>query len=108
MKDYIQLPLNETNYAKNIYWVYGIVLKNNVPFNAEAVMNKLRKYGIGTRPFFYPMHLQPVLMKMGLFNDESYPVSENISQRGLYMPSGMAISEEQIKRVSNALQEIIL
>jgi perosamine synthetase len=87
----IQLPLAQTVYADNIYWVYGMVLEDNVPFDAKEAMARLGKLGIGTRPFFWPMHEQPVFKKMGLFVNESYPVSERIARRGFYIPSGMAL-----------------
>ena len=40
------------NYADNIYWVFGLVLDDEFHDDAEKFMGKLRKYGIGTRPFF--------------------------------------------------------
>ena len=52
-----------TNYAENIYWVVGLIL--NKESQLSAGMEKLKEYKIGTRPFFYPMHLQPVFQKWG-------------------------------------------
>jgi len=103
----IQLPIEKTEYAENIYWVYGIVLKDEVPFDAKEVMQKLGKHGIGTRPFFYPMHEQPVFKKMGLFDGESYPVAENLARRGFYLPSGLALDTEQQKRVANSVSKFL-
>jgi len=105
--DCVQLPLPKTDYADNIYWVYGIVLKESVPFDATVIMKKLGQQGIGTRPFFWCMHEQPVLQRMGLFRDERYPVAENLARRGFYIPSGLAITEEQIQRVANIVGEIL-
>jgi perosamine synthetase len=106
LSEYIQLPVPKTIYAENIYWVYGMVLKNNVPFNAVTAMKKLQEMNIGTRPFFYPMHQQPVFHKMGLFNGEHYPVAENIAERGFYIPSGMALTEQQIKEVAEKVHQL--
>ncbi len=103
----IELPVELTDYAENIYWVYGIVLKKQFPGDAAKIMNVLRKKGIGTRPFFWPMHEQPVLQKMGLFEGESYPVAESIARRGFYLPSGLALSEQNINDVSQALHEVL-
>lgn len=103
----LQLPILKTDYAENISWVYGVILKDEVPFEAEEAMQRLRPRQIGTRPFFWPMHEQPVFQKMGLFADESYPVAEKIARRGFYIPSGMALTDEQIERVVNALREVI-
>jgi perosamine synthetase len=99
----IQLPLAQTEYANNIYWVYGIVLDDTIGFDAAEAMNRLAKKGIGTRPFFFPMHLQPVLRRMGLFENEQYPVAERIARQGFYIPSGMALTNEQIARVTNSI-----
>jgi perosamine synthetase len=103
----IQLPLAHTDYADNIYWVYGMVLDDSVPFDAKEAMTRLNKLGIGTRPFFWPMHEQPVFKKMGLFAGESYPVAERIARRGFYIPSGMALTDEQMERSAAAVKEIL-
>ena len=103
----IQLPLERNNHAENIYWVYAIVLDKEVPFDAETAMKKLEQYKIGTRPFFCPMHEQPVFHKMGLFKDEKYPVSENIARRGFYLPSGVALKLSDIDIVCDALKNIL-
>jgi perosamine synthetase len=103
----IQLPLIRTEYAENIYWVYGLVLKDEVSFDAEEAMRRLHAEGIGTRPFFWPMHEQPVLRKMGLFGGESYPISERIARRGFYVPSGLALTDSQMGRVAEALHRVM-
>lgn len=100
------LPTESTLYAENIYWVYGLIINKELPFNAETIMKRLSEYNIGTRPFFYPMHLQPVFNKMGLFNNESYPVAENISDRGFYIPSGLGITEEEISYIASKIVEV--
>ena len=102
----IQLPLGSTSYAENIYWVYGIIIKEDFKISAIEVMEKLAKKGIGTRPFFYPMHLQPILKKMKLFQNEIYPISENMYEKGFYIPSGLALTEAQITKVSKSLREV--
>lgn len=103
----IQLPKRATDYAENIYWVYGIVLNNEVPFDAGEAMKRLSARRIGSRPFFFPMHEQPVFRKMGLFQDEKYPVAERLARRGFYIPSGMALTDEQINHAADAVREIL-
>lgn len=103
----LELPIPRTDYAENIYWVYGVVLKDDVPFDAAEAMRRLRDYKIGTRPFFWPMHEQPVFHKMELFKGESHPVAERIARRGFYLPSGLALTNEQIERVAEALPAIL-
>lgn len=104
----IQLPLERTDYAENIYWVFGIVLDDEIGFDAEEAMRRLATKGIGTRPFFWPMHEQPVFKKMGLFAGETYPVSERIARRGFYIPSGLGLTDKQIGNVASSLKEILV
>ncbi|AFY76778.1 MAG: DegT/DnrJ/EryC1/StrS family aminotransferase [Hydrococcus sp. C42_A2020_068] len=103
----LQLPLPKTDYATNIYWVYGIVLNDEVPFDAKEAMHRLGQYKIGTRPFFWCMHEQPVFRRMGLFEGVSCPIAEKLARRGFYIPSGMALTDEQIGQVAQVLREVI-
>ena len=97
----IQMPLAKTDYAENIYWVYGIVLNESLGMDAEVAMKRLGEEGVGTRPFFYPMHQQPVFQKMGLFKGESYPVAERMYRQGFYVPSGLGLSQDKIHHITN-------
>lgn len=105
----LELMVKKTLYAENIYWVFGMVLKEEVQRDAEEAMRRLGDRGIGTRPFFWPMHEQPVFQSMGLFAGESYPVAERLARRGFYIPSGMALTEEQmdivVEEVARLLRE---
>jgi perosamine synthetase len=103
----IQLPVACTEYAGNINWVFGVVLDDGIPFDATVAMDKLAKEQIGTRPFFWPMHEQPVLRRMGLFKKETHPHAERIARRGFYLPSGLALTDEQMVRVSEAVRRIL-
>lgn len=102
----LELPLPQTDYAENIYWVYGVVLKDEVNFDAMEAMKRLKEHQIGTRPFFWCMHEQPVFHKMGLLQNVSYPVAERLARRGFYLPSGLALTDEQIERVAQAVQQV--
>jgi len=104
--DLERLPAS-TDYAENIYWVYGVVLKNSVPLDAEEAMERMRTKGIGTRPFFWPMHEQPVFRKVGLFRGVSCPVAERIARRGFYVPSGIALTRDQAEKVAEALRQVL-
>jgi perosamine synthetase len=101
-----QLPLDRTEYAESIYWVYGVVLRDEVPFAAEEAMRRLGEWGIGTRPFFWPIHEQPVLRRMGLFDGVRLPVAERIARRGFYIPSGLGMTEAQMGRVVEAMRTV--
>ncbi len=103
----IQLPIPETAYAKNTYWVYGVVLKENISLSVEEIMEGLRSQGVGTRPFFWSMHEQPVFNRRGLFVNDKHPIAERLARRGFYLPSGTAISEQHVSTVCETVKRII-
>lgn len=108
ISDKLILPLHKTEFSYNIYWVYGVVLKNNVSFDAIHAMQRLQGLGIGTRPFFYPLHKQPVLVKKyGIKSQFGFPVAENLGERGFYLPSGLALTYDQAVEVSIKLKQIL-
>ncbi len=102
----LELP-KEKEWAKNVYWMYGIVLNEKTGYNAEQFAQKLAEKEIGTRPFFYPLHLQPALKQLNIEPRGEYPVAERIAQQGLYLPSGLALTKEQIIEVSGRVRELL-
>jgi perosamine synthetase len=102
----LHLPLERAEYAENIYWVYGLLLGEKIAFDAEEAMRRLRTLGVDTRPFFWPMHEQPVFLKQGLFAGESYPIAEELARRGFYLPSGLGITEAQIRQVAATVRRV--
>lgn len=101
--DGLQLPVEE-DWAKNVYWMFGIVLDEKSGMDAVEFARRLAARGIMTRPFFLGMHEQPVLLERGFFHGESYPVTERISRFGLYLPSGMTLTEAQLNEVCVAVE----
>lgn len=104
----IQLPLERTSYSENIYWVFGMVLESEVDFDAKFAMKFLADHKIGTRPFFYPIHKQPIFLKMGLFSKESCPNAERIADRGFYIPSGLKLAVEDMQIVADAVKTLMV
>lgn len=99
----ITLPC-EKPWAKNVYWMYCILIEDGFGMNRDQVMTSLAKAGIETRTLFIPMNRQPVFHKMGLFADESCPVAEGLSRKGFYLPSGVGLSDDQIKYVCRTIR----
>lgn len=97
----------EKPWAKTVYWMYCIVLTKETELDANTLMNELGKRNIGSRPFFLGLHEQPILQDRGLFKGEHYPITEEISRQGLYLPSGLTLTEEQIDEVVEAVGEIL-
>lgn len=102
----VQLPLPATPFAENIYWIFGLVIGDSHAFDAAEAMNRLARVKIGTRPFFWPMHEQPVFRRMGLFAGVECPVASRLARRGFYVPSGLGLTDGEIDRVCAAVKEI--
>ena len=94
-------------WARSVYWMYGIVLSEKTAMGADLFSQRLSELGVETRPFFLGMHEQPVFRKRNLFLNENYPTAERLSRRGLYLPSGLALTEDQLAQVCNAVHEVM-
>lgn len=103
----LRLPIEKTDYADNIYWVYGIVLEEDIPIDNKMMQKLLAEEGIGSRTFFWCMHEQPVYRNMGLFLDETYPNAEYLARKGFYIPSGLALTKSQMDRVIEKVTKVI-
>ncbi len=101
------LQKNKTPYSKNIYWVFGVVLKNNLLSKRDKIMKTLSDNKIGTRPFFYPMNKQKIFKRMKVFKKINMPISEYISRNGFYLPSGLGLKNIEIDRVVKILLKIV-
>ena len=95
-------------YAKNIFWVFGILLKKNTKISRDIIVRKLSYFNIQTRNFFYPMHRQKIFMKMKIFKKNSKFINADyLSKNGFYLPSGLAISNKEIDYVGKTLLNIL-
>ena len=97
-------PFN--SFSKNIYWVVGILIKNK-KMTALNLSKKLLKFGIETRPFFWPMHQQSIFKKLKLFKNQNYPNSTYLSKYGLYLPSYFLLKKREINKISNVINKIL-
>jgi len=102
----VRLPIEKPGY-RTVYWMYALVLSDDVPFDAVELASRLQKAGVQTRPLFLGMHEQPVFHARGLHIGEHYPVTERLARRGLYLPSGLTLTLDQIDAVSGALRKAL-
>ncbi len=97
----------EQAWSHSVYWMYGILVREATGLDAAELAARLSERGIETRPFFLGMHEQPVLRQRGLFEGESYPVTERLARQGLYLPSGLGLTETQIDCICDAVREAL-
>ena len=99
-------------WAKNVYWMYGIVLDKEFGLSKGRLREELLKEGIDTRSFFMPLHKQPVFSKKSSkyknFPDVTgkYPLSENLGENGLYLPSTSSLPKEDIIYITDTIKNI--
>jgi len=103
----IELPLQRTDYAENIYWVYGLVTDDSKDIGAERAIGELAARGVGCRAFFCPMDQQPALRNFGLFRGVAYPEADRLYRQGFYIPSGLAMIDEQVDRVVECVKDVM-
>lgn len=89
----------EADWARNVYWMYGIVLNDDFGISRDYLIKWLGQNGIETRTFFCPMNLQPCLAAQPGFRTSSCPVAEMLWEHGLYLPSSINLDENQIKKI---------
>lgn len=93
----------ELTWTTNSYWMYCVLIGDDFGASRDEVMLKLKETGIETRSFFVSMHRQPALAKFGCDVSGSYPVTDDLARRGLYLPSSSSLTDAQIERISQAL-----
>ena len=82
-------------------------IKKNIKINRNFLMKKLLKYKIDTRPFFLSMNKQKIFNKMKIFTKDKMPNAEYLSKNGFYVPSGLGISNQEVKYICKILNQIL-
>jgi perosamine synthetase len=106
LNTFIQTPLQYNNVSKNIYWVYPIMFKYKLKKNIYFLIEVLRRKGIETRPFFYPLHKQPFLKKYNIKFNKKLKNAELICKQGIYLPNGEGLEGKVIKKISKIINNI--
>jgi len=101
--DGLQLP-HEAEWARNVYWMYSVVVQPEFGITRDQLMDSLRAAEIDTRTFFCPMNQQPCLLALPDFRAVPCPVADGLWDNGLYLPSTYSLSEDVIKQVAGAVK----
>ena len=94
----IETPV-ELDWARNVYWMYGIVVGEEFPLSRDELMAFLAERGIESRTFFCPMNVQPFLRRQQGFRELSCPVAERLWERGMYIPCGIYLPDETLAEI---------
>lgn len=102
--DGLSLPIEE-DWAKNVYWMYALVVEDDFGISRDELAKQLMNEGIQTRTFFCPMNQQPVLSQHPKYRDVPAPVSDALWTHGLYLPSAWNLSDEKIEFICAAIND---
>jgi perosamine synthetase len=106
LSDYIQLPIEQKD-SYNVYWMYGIVLKDKTKISKNQMMESLNNLGVESRSFFCPIGQQPFIKEKQGNRLPETPIADRLWERGLYLPSSPKLSEVQIKFIANTIEKIL-
>ena len=95
--------LNDIDGFYSNRWLTAIVLEENSKINNEKIRLELQKNNIESRPLWKPMHLQPVF---NTYQALTNGVSEDLFNRGLCLPSGSNMSDQDLNRVVNIIKNL--
>jgi perosamine synthetase len=99
----LKLPF-EADWARNVYWMYAIVVQPEFGISRDELMEQLRQAKIDTRTFFCPMNQQPCLQSRPGFRAVPCPVADSLWENGLYLPSTYSLSEQVLRQVADAVR----
>lgn len=98
----IKLPI-EMEWAKNVYWMYSIVITPEFGMNRNALVDWLRRDGIDTRTFFCPMNQQPCLKERSGYREVKCPVADRLWEAGMYLPSTFTLQESAVRTIADSI-----
>jgi perosamine synthetase len=99
----LRLPV-ELDWARNVYWMYAVVVEPGFGISRDELMARLKEAGIETRTFFCGMNQQPFLRAQAGFRETPCPVADRLWETGLYLPSSASLDEETIATVARAVR----
>lgn len=92
------------DYFSN-YWLSVILIDSSkLNFDSEVLRLHCQSHQIETRPVWKPMHLQPIFRHAPYYGEN---VSEQLFNRGLCLPSGSNMSDDDLERVNHVINQII-
>lgn len=102
----LQLPI-EKKFARNVYWMYHIVVhKEKFGCARDTIIKKLKDCGVETREAFIPYNMQRIFIKKGWVKNDECPISNYVGKNGFYLPSSPLLKKYEINYIVNQMKEI--
>ncbi len=101
----VTLPRVAPSTSRMSWFVYVVRIAPEV--GRDRVMAALRERGIPSRPYFTPIHLQPVYWERFGYRRGDFPVTEALGDECLALPFSGVMTEAQVARVCGAVREVL-
>ncbi len=96
----------EKEWARHAYWMFTVVLGDDITLSRDEMMARLYERGIETRPVIYPIHILPPYRYLA--EQATYPVADRVAQRGLSLPSWAGLTRDDVAYVCHSLKDCLL
>ncbi len=94
-------------WAENVFWLYTVLINESIFGKRDELIYKFLLNGIECRPVFYPLHqMPPYAPYCRARQEKNFPISEEISRRGISLPSAVTLTEEEIRKVCRLLYQV--
>jgi len=96
LDDILGIELIDTDFEQTTPWFFDVLCEDR-----QGLMAFLKEKNIGTRPFYPALHMEPAYGYMDL----SFPITKNIAERGLWLPSAINLTDEDIVYICNCIKQ---
>ena len=97
--------LQELPYSKSNHWLSCILIDEKITgFTRESLRLCFLENNIESRPFWKPMHLQPVFKDCIFYGNQ---ISDNLFKDGLCLPSSSNLSETDLERIISSIKKLL-
>ncbi|MCP4052709.1 MAG: aminotransferase class I/II-fold pyridoxal phosphate-dependent enzyme [Mesoflavibacter sp.] len=91
------------DYYSN-FWLSCILIHDDAPFTKAQFQAAMDAENIETRPLWKPMHLQPIFNGLPFYGKN---ISEKLFKKGVCLPSGSNLSDNDLSRIKNIVNKLI-
>jgi len=91
----------EASWAQPVFWMVSLLIEDSFGLSRDKFCELLREKGVDTRPFFIPAHHMPAYQKQ-----ETFPVADDLSNRGLNLPSSTKLSTDDVRYIAEVIYRV--
>ena len=103
--DSVQAPEIAPEVNRMSWFVYVVRLAPEL--DRGSILEALAERGIPARPYFSPLHLQPLYQERLGCGEGDFPVTERVARSTLALPFSGRMTEAQVERVCRVLRELV-